>query len=147
MRWQTIRFELIRYTFPSSRHKVCVNLIVQNLDEIFRKAALQIALFVGAPWHFIFWCILVLIWAISGFFCSFSESWNFWANTSTTIFTFLICLLLQNTQNRYSKEIELKLDEIIRSISTARNDFIDLKKIPNKKLDKIEKKLKKDSKL
>lgn len=113
------------------------------MNEIFRKAALKIAAIVGSPWHFLLWIFLVAIWLASGFFLKFNETWNFWANTTTTVLTFLIALLLQNTQNRNSKEVQLKLDEIIRSIEEARNDFIDLDRLSEKELRELEKELRK----
>ncbi len=112
------------------------------MQERFRKAATKIASVVGSPWHFCLWLFLTLVWLLCGPFMGFSDTWNFWANTTTTVFTFLIAILLQNTQERNSKEIQLKLDELIRSIEDADNDFIDLERLSEKELKFLERQLK-----
>lgn len=113
------------------------------MQEKFRKASMRIASVVGSPWHFCLWLFLTFVWLASGPFMGFSEEWNFWANTTTTVFTFLIAILLQNTQERNSKEIQLKLDEIIRAIEDADNDFIDLERLSEQDLKRFEQRLKK----
>lgn len=112
------------------------------MQEKFRKAATKIGSVVGSPWHFCLWLLLTLVWLASGPLMGFSESWNFWANTTTTVFTFLIAILLQNTQERNNKEVQLKLDEIIRAIEDADNEFIDLERLSEKELRSLEKRLK-----
>lgn len=80
----------------------------------------------GSPKTFAFTLFLMAIWAASGPFLRFSQTWQLIANTSTTLLTTLMVLLVQNTQNRDSLAMQLKLNEIIRSISEARNTAIAL---------------------
>jgi low affinity Fe/Cu permease len=80
---------------------------------------------------------MVAIWAISGPFFHFSDTWELVINTATTIVTFLMVFLIQNTQNRDSAAIQLKLDEIIRSTRGAHNAMLDLEKLSQHDLDKI----------
>ena len=77
------------------------------------------------------------MWAISGPFFNFSDTWELVINTATTIVTFLMVFLIQNTQNRDSAAIQLKLDEIIRSTRGAHNAMLDLEKLSQKDLDKM----------
>lgn len=80
---------------------------------------------------------MVLIWAIAGPFFQFSDTWELVINTGTTIVTFLMVFLIQNTQNRDSAAIQLKLDEVIRSTQGAHNAMLDLEKLSQKDLDKM----------
>ena len=88
---------------------------------------------------FIFAVVLLLIWAVSGPFFHFSDTWQLIINTGTTIVTFLVVFLIQNTQNRDAKALHLKLDELIRSHVPARNDMIDIEKLSDEELDELEK--------
>jgi low affinity Fe/Cu permease len=81
---------------------------------------------VGHPSTFITAIAIVLIWSITGPFFGFSDTWQLVINTGTTIVTFLMVFLIQNTQNRDSVAIQVKLDELLRSIKEARNSVIDL---------------------
>lgn len=83
-------------------------------------------------------CGIVLVWLISGPFFGFSDTWQLVINTGTTIVTFLMVFLIQNTQNRDSKAIQLKLDEIIRSLSGARNRLMDLERLSDEDLQKFQ---------
>lgn len=93
------------------------------MDKWFNKAATLVAHVSGRPLTFITCLFLVLVWAISGPFFDFSETWQLIINTSTTIITFLMVFLIQNTQNRDGAAIQAKLDEILRT-SDALNSFI-----------------------
>ncbi len=92
----------------------------------------------GAAWAFLAACIVVLVWALTGPLFHFSEVWQLVINTGTTIVTFLMVFLIQNTQNRDARAIHLKLDELIRSIKPARNKLIDLENCSDKELDEME---------
>lgn len=83
--------------------------------------------------------VILVLWAVSGPVFHFSDTWQLIINTGTTIVTFLVVFLIQNTQNRDAKAIHLKLDELIRSHSPAHNDMIDIEKLSDEELDELEK--------
>jgi low affinity Fe/Cu permease len=85
-----------------------------------------VAALVGSSWSFIFALSIIIIWMITGPIFHFSDTWQLVINTGTTIVTFLIVFLIQNTQNCDSQAIHLKLDELIRALTDARNDLVDL---------------------
>jgi low affinity Fe/Cu permease len=106
-------------------------------SSIFLKAANSASRLLGTAGAFGIAVAMVLIWAISGPFFHFSDTWELVINTATTIVTFLMVFLIQNTQNRDSAAIQLKLDEIIRSTRGAHNALLDLEKLSQEDLDKI----------
>src|SRR3954469_22633179 len=93
---------------------------------------------VGRPKSFFIAVAIIVIWAITGPFFHFSDTWQLIINTGTTIVTFLVVFLIQNTQNRDAKALHLKLDELIRSHLPARNDMIDIEKLSDEELDELE---------
>ncbi len=109
----------------------------------FRKLAVTISTAAGSPYAFIISFLIVVFWAISGPLFDFSDTWQLVINTGTTIITFLMVFLIQNTQNRDSKAMHLKLDELIRSNSSARDSFIDLEDISDEELTELDKEFKK----
>lgn len=88
----------------------------------------------GSPWAFATALTLIVLWAVSGPFLGFSTTWQLLINTATTVLTFLMVFLIQNTQNRDAKAIHLKLDELIRAIDPARNALIDIEDIEDEEL-------------
>ena len=92
----------------------------------------------GSAWAFLAACAVVLLWLISGPLFGFSDAWQLVINTGTTIVTFLMVFLIQNTQNRDSRALHLKLDELIRSIHAARNRLIDLENCTDEELDQVQ---------
>ena len=105
----------------------------------FSRLASRTAQMVGHPYMFLLAVLILVIWAISGPFFHFSDTWQLIINTGTTIITFLVVFLIQNTQNRDAKALHLKLDELIRSHVPARNDMIDIEKLSDEELDQLEK--------
>lgn len=110
-----------------------------NIHEKFRKISNQISLWTGSVWAFFLACLSIVIWSILGPHYRYSDTWQLIINTGTTVLTFLMVFIIQNTQNRHSKEMQVKIDELIRALEPARNDLIELEKIPDKDLDKIDK--------
>jgi low affinity Fe/Cu permease len=114
----------------------------KNPDRFTRLAGWTIRA-TGGRWGFLFAFATVLIWALLGPFCGFSENWQLVINTGTTIVTFLMVFLIQNAQNRESKAIHLKLDELILAVKRARNELIDVEHLTEDQLDLIAKRYKK----
>lgn len=92
---------------------------------------------VGSPKTFFIALLIVMGWALSGPFFDFSDTWQLIINTGTTIVTFLLVILLQHMQNHDSKAIHLKLDELIRSVKTARNTLVDLEAMTDEELEAL----------
>jgi low affinity Fe/Cu permease len=108
------------------------------MRNFFTKFAHKASNAVGSPWAFIIALTLIAAWAISGPLLGFSDTWQLAINTTTTIVTFLMVFLIQNQQNRDSKAMELKLDEIIRSARSARDTLIDIEELSDEELEKLE---------
>jgi low affinity Fe/Cu permease len=109
------------------------------MNEVFRRVAQRISSAMGSSWAFICALLFVLIWALTGPFFDYSTNWQLIINTGTTILTFLMVFLIQNTQNRDSKALHLKMDEIIYKTKYARNKMIDLEDLPDEELEKLQK--------
>jgi len=108
------------------------------VSEFFRRMAKRIACAIGSPYAFVAALGGVTLWALLGPVFGFSDTWQLVINTTTTIITFLVVFMIQNTQNRDSKALHLKLDELIRSITAARNGLIDSEDLSDKELDRLE---------
>src|SRR4051794_25945481 len=98
----------------------------KNSHEVwsFSEMARHAACAVGSPTAFAVACAAILVWALSGPIFGYSDTWQLVINTGTTIVTFLMVFLVQNTQNRDARALHLKLDELIRSVQDARNKFL-----------------------
>lgn len=105
--------------------------------EGFRYFAQSVALAVGRSWAFGIACLVILIWAATGPLFRFSDTWQLVINTGTTIVTFLMVFLIQNTQNRDAMAIHLKLDELIKGVKGARNRLVSLETYSDEELDHI----------
>jgi low affinity Fe/Cu permease len=107
-------------------------------SEWFRKFAHHTSTLVGSPQSFTVAMILILVWAVTGPMFHFSDTWQLVINTGTTIVTFLMVFLIQNTQNRDARAIHLKLDELIRSMRGARNQVINLENCTEEELAELQ---------
>jgi low affinity Fe/Cu permease len=104
------------------------------MDKLFAKFANATARIAGRPPTFIACVLLILIWAVTGPIFRFSQTWQLVINTGTTIITFLMVFLIQNTQNRDGEAVQTKLDELILT-SKAGNEFIGIEKLTEKELE------------
>ncbi len=110
-----------------------------RVQDAFRVAARKTSAVVGTAWAFMGAVGIIVVWGLTGHIFGYSDTWQLIINTGTTIVTFLMVFLIQNTQNRDSKAIQLKLDELIRSISGARNHVLDLEEMSDEDLDGFQK--------
>jgi low affinity Fe/Cu permease len=105
--------------------------------EAFRKYANKIADQVGSPGTFAAGLLVVIVWAITGPIYHYSDTWQLVINTGTSVVTFLMVFLIQNTQNRDAQAMQLKLNELIRAVSTARNTMVDLENCSEEEIKEI----------
>ena len=107
------------------------------MDQFFTRVAAKIATAVGQPIAFIVALLAIILWAVTGPLFGFSDTWQLIVNTTTTIITFLMVFLIQNAQNRDAAAMQAKLDELIRAIEPARNDYIGIEHLTEKELEEI----------
>lgn len=112
------------------------------MKDTFDKLALKVSEAVGHPYTFFAALFIVLVWLLSGPIFHFSDTWQLLINTGTTIITNLIVFLIQNTENRNSEALHIKLDEIIRAIPNAKNNYIDIETLSEAELKKLHEKIK-----
>jgi len=105
----------------------------------FTRAAKWASRAAGRPITFTIAVTIILLWAITGPIFQFSDTWQLVINTSTTIITFLMVFLIQNTQNRDTEALQIKLDELLRSMENAHTVLLDLEELDDKELDLIRK--------
>lgn len=108
----------------------------------FSDLARQVSCVLGTPAAFAVACGVVLLWGITGPVFGYSDTWQLVINTGTTIVTFLMIFLVQHTQNRDARALHLKLDELLRSLETARNRLINLETCTDQEIDQIERQFK-----
>ncbi|WP_428149917.1 low affinity iron permease family protein [Brevundimonas sp.] len=107
------------------------------MEKLFVRFATLTAKIAGKPWTFIACVGIVLVWAVSGPIFKFSETWQLVINTGTTIITFLMVFLIQNTQNRDGAAMQAKLDELVYAVKKADARFIGIEHLTERELDKI----------
>lgn len=114
-----------------------------NIHSIFRLVATTVSNVAGSAYTFVAAMVLILIWIVSGPIFKYSDTWQLSINTLTTIITFLMVFLIQNTQNRDSKALHLKLDELVKSNKKARDQVIDVENLPDEVIEEMREEFKK----
>src|SRR5204862_3605878 len=112
------------------------------VSDAFRVFAHRSSVMLGSAWAFTGAVLVILVWILTGPTFHFSDTWQLIINTATTVITFLMVFLIQNTQNRDAKAMHLKLDELIRALKGARNQLVDLEDLSDEELKKLEKQFK-----
>jgi len=112
------------------------------MKEKFHKLAVIASEIVGSPQAFIVAISIIFTWALSGPLFNYSNSWQLFINTGTTIVTLLMVILIQNTQNRDSKAIHLKLDELLKAMKGARTGLVDLEDMSDDDIEELHKQFK-----
>jgi low affinity Fe/Cu permease len=108
------------------------------VSDAFRVFARRSSMMLGSAWAFAGAVLVIVVWLLTGPTFHFSDTWQLIINTATTVITFLMVFLIQNTQNRDAKAMHLKLDEIIRALKGARNELVDLEDLSDEELKKLE---------
>lgn len=116
------------------------------VSDAFRVFARRSSSMLGSAWAFTAALLVIVIWLVTGPVFHFSNTWQLIINTATTIITFLMVFLIQNTQNRDAKAVHLKLDELIRAVKDARNELVDLEDLSDEELQKLEEQFRKTRK-
>jgi len=109
-----------------------------NVNELFRRFAQRASEMSGTAWAFLLAVAAIVVWMFTGPAFGFSDTWQLVINTGTTIVTFLMVFLIQNTQNRDARALQLKLDELIRTQAGARNQLVDLENLSDEELQRLQ---------
>jgi len=123
---------------PNDKQKSEERDFLCRIRDIFRHFARKSSAVLGTAWAFIGALIIIAVWGLTGPVFHYSDTWQLIINTGTTIVTFLMVFLIQNTQNRDAKAMHLKLDELIRAIEGARNRLVDLENLSDEELKQLE---------
>jgi len=110
----------------------------RSLNAMFHRFSQKTSLVVGSPWAFLVAAAIIVVWGVTGPIFHYSDTWQLIINTGTTIVTFLMVFLIQNTQNRDGAAIQVKLDELIRT-SAAQNLYIGIERLTEEELEEIRK--------
>lgn len=109
----------------------------KSASDRFARFSAQASQVVGSRWAFLIAILIVVVWGVTGPFYNYSNTWQLIINTGTTIVTFLMVFLIQNSQNRDAKAINLKLNEVIRALGRAKNDLIEAEKLSDEELEQL----------
>ena len=108
------------------------------MRDLFRRAAERTAHAVGSPWAFLLAVLTIAVWGATGPYFKYSDTWQLIINTGTTIVTFLMVFLIQNTQNRETRIVSLKLDELLRGVEGARTGMVELDHMTDDELEHVQ---------
>jgi low affinity Fe/Cu permease len=111
------------------------------LRDRFHRFAVRASEVLGTPWSFLLAVMTVVVWMVTGPLFHYSDTWQLAINTGTTVVTFLMVFLIQNTQNRDARALHLKLDELIRATRRARNELIELEALSDSDLERLHQEL------
>jgi low affinity Fe/Cu permease len=114
-------------------------MVFKKFSDGFRKLAHRTSQEMGTPWAFLAAVLVVFAWVITGPLFDYSDTWQLVINTGTTIITFLMVFLIQNTQNRDAQAIHLKLDELIHAVKHARNQLVDIEDTTDEEMQRLAK--------
>ena len=114
------------------------------MDHLFSRIASRMATWAGQPSAFVLAALTVLVWLVSGPMFGWSDTWQLVINTGTTIVTFIMVFLIQNAQNRDASAMQVKLDELIRAVEAAHNDFIGIEHLTDAEIGAIRDLMEKD---
>lgn len=112
------------------------------MGELFHKISARISNIAGSPVAFVGALIIISVWFLTGPTFNFSDTWQLIINTGTTIVTFLMVFLIQNTQNRDAKAVHIKLDELLRGVKGARTSLVDIEEMPDEELERLHREFK-----
>jgi low affinity Fe/Cu permease len=111
------------------------------MNRVFTRVATTIAALAGQPLAFLLALATIVVWAVTGPLFNFSDTWQLVINTGTTIITFLMVFLIQNSQNRDGAAMQAKLDELIRAVEDARDPFIGIEHMTEQRIEEIRQQL------
>jgi len=114
------------------------------MNRMFNWCAARIATFAGQSYAFVTAVLLIIAWGLSGPVFHYSDTWQLVINTATTIVTFLMVFLIQNSQNRDAAAMQAKLDEMLRAIESAREQFIGIEHLTDKQIEEIRDRLERE---
>jgi low affinity Fe/Cu permease len=114
-------------------------MVFRKFSDVFRKIAHRTSQEMGRPWAFLAAVLVVLTWMVTGPLFDYSDTWQLVINTGTTVITFLMVFLIQNTQNRDAQAIHLKLDELIHAVKRARNQLVDIEDTSDEEIQQLAK--------
>jgi low affinity Fe/Cu permease len=115
------------------------------MDRLFNWCAARISFFAGQSLAFVVAVLLIVVWAATGPVFHYSDTWQLVINTTTTIVTFLMVFLIQNSQNRDAAAMQAKLDELLRAVAKARADFIGIEHLTDAEIEKIREALEREA--
>lgn len=130
---QNLKLLVVRHRDPTKQAEHS-----RQRQDTFHRLSVKIANKLGSAWAFYIALLVIVAWAISGPLFNFSDTWQLVINTGTTIVTFLMVFVIQNTQNRDGRAMQLKLDELISASRSARTEFVDVEDLTDAELDELQ---------